>query len=90
MQSNGQGRSFYPAVLLACGFGLWAVFGESAATSHSSARASFLAVPAGLFLIAFMAAGGTKGRPPWLEICAAAACLGWLLTFASCFFSGLN
>lgn len=87
MKTNG--RPLYPAVLLTCGFGLLWDFSESAATSPSSPRAAFLAVPEGLFLLAFMAAGGTKGRAPWLEICAAAACLGWLLTFASCF-SGLN
>ena len=82
-QSTPGPGPLYPAVLLACGFGLLWVFGESMATARFSARAAFLQVPAGLFLLTFMAAGGTKGRAPWLRICAAAACLGWLLTLAS-------
>lgn len=75
----------FPAVLLACGLGLLLAFSEASAAMgfQLARRVAFLKVPEALFVITFIAAAETKGRSPWLQICAVAACLGWLLTIAS-------
>jgi hypothetical protein len=75
---------FLPAVLLACGLGLWWVMQEAiAATSSLPRRAAFLQVPAVVFAVAFIVAADSKGRPPWLRITAVAASIGWVLILAS-------